>query len=169
MNCRGCIRSAVGLVHFQAVNEPVHVCERARVVLHIALTGRCKCSAFCRAGPHGSRPITAEGSIEDLILRSVFKVTRKRVGRSKISRSYNLLILKVAVNITAAFELRNRSSPRGWFWDSIGDVGWRSISGEEPNINHVARPFCSDQPPAIGIKARAIESGVLTLDVAASI
>ena len=71
MNCRGCIGSAVGLIHFQAVDEPVHVCECARVILHKALTGRCKCSAFRRGRPHRSRPIAAESRIEDLMLKSV--------------------------------------------------------------------------------------------------
>lgn len=86
-----------------------------------------------------------------------------------VSRTYNLLVHKVAVNITASFELPNRRSPRGWFWASIGDVGWCSTSGEEPNTDHVARPFRSDHSSPYGIKARAIGSGVLALDVAASI
>ena len=83
--------------------------------------------------------------------------------------TYNLLVLKVAVNITASFELSNRSSPRGWGWHSIGDVAWCSTSGKEPNINLVACPFRSDHSAANGIKASAIRSRILTLNVASSI
>ena len=101
---------------------------------------------------------------------SVFRIIEKKRRRErKILRTYNLLVLKVAVNITASFELRDRGSPRGWVWDSIGDVGWCGTSGKEPDVNHVARPFRSENSSTIGIKACAIGPGILTLDIAASI
>ena len=83
MRGRGRTGCAVGLIYFQAVDEPVHVFERARVVLHIALAGICKCSAFRRIGPHGTRPIAAEGGIEDLISVSIFKVMENEAGGMK--------------------------------------------------------------------------------------
>lgn len=170
MNRRGCIGSTGGLIHFQAVDEPVHVRKRARVVLDIALARRCECSAFGRARPHSTRPIAAEGGVEDLILVSVFKLMKKQPGgERKVSRAYNLLVLKVTINITASIELRNRSSPRGRVWNSIGDIGGCGASGEEPNVNHVARPFGRDHSSTDGIKASAIGSAILTLNVTAGI
>ena len=75
----------------------------------------------------------------------------------------------MAINITASLESRHRSSPRCWVGSPSRDIARRGSSGEEPDANSVARPFCSDHPSTVGVEASAIRPGVLALDIAASV
>ena len=88
---------------------------------------------------------------------------RKRWG------SYNLLILKMTIDVAAPLEFGHRQPPTRRFRTPTRDVPRRSAPREEPDADRTARPFRSDNASTVGIEPIAVGSCVLALDIAASV
>ena len=69
--CPGHGHRAVGLVNLQAGDKPIHVCERAGMVLYKILARGCKGGTGSRSGPDSAGPITTEGCVENLTVISM--------------------------------------------------------------------------------------------------
>jgi len=83
--------------------------------------------------------------------------------------TYDLLVLEMAVDITAALILCDWRLPAGWIWATVRDVGRRCPSREEPDIDIRARPLRRNDAAANVVEIGAVRLGILVLDAASSI
>lgn len=83
--------------------------------------------------------------------------------------TYNLLILKMTVDVTRSLKLSCRLSPRRRARGSIGDISGNRSSGEKPDIDVVARPFCCIHATTDSVEPSTVRFGVLVLNITPSI
>lgn len=74
----------------------------------------------------------------------------------------NFLAVEIALDVgTIATEALNRKSPLGWIWAGRIDVRWSTTSREMPNLNHVIRPFHSNDASAVVVETSTVGRGIL--------
>lgn len=139
------IRLASNMVHLQTINRPVRIRERFRVVGDIVVASRSLRGAGTLA-PDCACPVTAEGRVED-----------------------DLVGVEMGGDIASlwAVELGEWSTPGAGFRCAVFDVRWDSASGEEPDGDGVADPFCCVDSAADAVEACAVGVGITTLSSAA--
>lgn len=123
---------AVVAVHLQAVDEPVRVLKRGRVVLDKGLARRGLGAAYCVGAPDVAGPVAAERDVED-----------------------ELLIVDLVVDVAGSCKLALRQTPAGGIGGAAGDVRRDASAGEEPDADGFTGPFGGEDAPADGVEAGA--------------